>query len=215
MTTPSAAAPAVVPSPDTSLGTGSHSAHRRQFFWERFSAGKVASGEDLAALRRGIGREAGSVPAMWPYYTTLRPDGARTAALNAEHVALTLFAVLQQSKPTLVHRDGIGLGTALLRLRQSGRYSADAVDRRFAAAATATSLTELAVHVRGLVTQLRQLDHPELDLTRLTNDLRLWQNPEQIGRVRRHWGAQYFAPRPATSGDEDPAESSTAAKHSS
>lgn len=169
----------------------------RRFFWQQFADGTRPDGADLAALRRGVGREPGSVPEMWRYYTTLTADGQLTAALVAEHLALTLFAVHQQSRTQPMHRDGIGLGSALLALKRSGRFSDDAVDRRFAAAATATSLPELAVHLRGLVGQLRGVDQP-LDYTRLTGELRGWQSPERVGTIRRRWGAAYFAPpRPA------------------
>ena len=178
--------------------TGSTTARRH--YWRRHTDGGGTwrsetgrpPGEELAALRRGIGRDAGSVPQMWPFYTTLAEDGRRTPALLAEHVALTLFAVHQQSRPLPVHRDGVGLGTAVLALRRSDAYSPEAVDRRFAAAATATSLAEVGVHLRGLVTQLRGIGQ-SLDYTRLYQDLRDWQYPERLPLVRRRWGGQYFA----------------------
>jgi CRISPR system Cascade subunit CasB len=173
-------------------------AKRRPYFWERlldengrWRARTGADGADLAALRRGIGRDAGTVPAMWPYYTQLRPDGGLTRWLRAEHLALSLWAVHQQSRPTPMHRHDVGLGTALATLRDSGKFSPDAVDRRFAAAATATSLDEVAVHLRGLITQLRGIDQP-VDYTRLARDLAAWADPEQRGRIRRQWGGQYF-----------------------
>jgi CRISPR system Cascade subunit CasB len=172
----------------------------RQHYWQRFTTEHRPPGEELAALRRGIDREAGTVPALWPFYTTLTEDGRRTQALRAEHLALTLFAVHQQSKNVLMHRVGVGLGTAILRLKRSGAFSEDAVDRRFAAAATSTSVGELAVHLRGLVTQLRSVGQP-LDYTRLARDLRDFQIPERAANVRRHWGGQYFAPPKATDTD--------------
>lgn len=160
------------------------------------------SGEDLAALRRGLGREACEVPQMWPFYQNLNEQGHLTRDLAAEHLALTLFAVHQQGKDRPVHRAGVGLGTAMLALRRSGKYSPEAIDRRFSAAATATSLTELAGHLRGLISQLRATgrDGSEhaLDYTRLTWDLRDWQLAGRAAAVRRRWGSQYFAPRPAS-----------------
>jgi CRISPR system Cascade subunit CasB len=183
----------------------------RPHYWQRHTDGHgtwgkpgPAPGADLAALRRGTGREPGSVPAMWPFYTTLDDSGALTARLEAEHLALVLFAVHQQSQPTPVHRDGVGLGQAIFRLKHSGKFSPEAVDRRFAAAATATSLTELSYHVRGLITQLRAVTpQPGLDYTRLFADLRAWKSPDGQARVRRRWGSQYFAPAP------HPAETTT------
>jgi len=179
----------------------------RTYYWERHTEGdgqwrgeERPAREDLAALRRGLGREAGEVPQMWPFYQTLNEQGRLTWELSAEHLALTLFAVHQRGKDRPVHRADIGLGTAMLALRRSGKYSPEAIDRRFSAAATATSLTELTGHLRGLITQLRAAGRDggehALDYTRLTADLRDWQRPERAAAVRRRWGSQYFAPRP-------------------
>jgi len=131
---------------------------------------------------------------MWRYYTTLRADGRLTPSLHAEHIALALFAIHQQSQPRSVHAPGTRLGAAAKALRDNGKFSPDAVDRRFGTAATATSLSEAGYHLRGLVRQLRQITQP-LDYTALYWDLVHWQDPEHIGRVRREWAAQYFLNR--------------------
>jgi CRISPR system Cascade subunit CasB len=173
----------------------------RPHYWQRHTDGSgawtqrgPAPGADLAALRRGIGREPGTVPEMWPYYTALSADGRLSARLRAEHLALTLFAVHQQSQRQPVHRGGVGLGTALLKLRERDKSSAAAVDRRFGAAATATTLSEVGHHLRGLITQLRGVtSQPGLDYTQLVDDLYRWQFPDGQARVRRRWGSQYFA----------------------
>ncbi len=167
---------------------------KRPFFWEREHRADLPDGADLAALRRGVGREPGSVPQMWQYYTTLQADGHLTTRLRAEHAALTLFAIHQQSLPRSAHELGSGLGTAVKELRASGKFSPDAVDRRFGTAATATSLSEASYHLRGLVRQLRQIQRP-LDYTALFWDLVTWQNPARLGQVRRRWAAQYFLNR--------------------
>ena len=180
----------------------------RQFYWERPGATdvdpdgqateamarpKLPPGEELAALRRGAGREPGSVPAMWPFYTQLRANGKCAKELIAEHHALTLFGVHQQGEGTLVHRPAIPLGAAIRRLRDDGRHSADAVERRFAAAATAAEETELAWHLRGLVALLKTLKPTQgFDYTQLFWDLRDWQDPDKRGRVQRRWGAAFF-----------------------
>lgn len=185
-------------------------ASTRRFYWQRHTDGQGSWGKrggppgaDLAALRRGIGREPGSVPAMWPYYTTLTENGALTQRLRAEHLALTLFAVHQQSQLRPVHREGVGLGSAMLALRRDQNSSPEAVDRRFAAAATATSLSEVAHHLRGLITQIRGLTpQPGLDYSQLFRDLWSWQSPEWIKRVRREWGSQYFVWTPESSGQD-------------
>jgi CRISPR system Cascade subunit CasB len=55
---------------------------RRPYYWERHNDGKGnwsrkdwPPGAELAALRRGIGREPGAVPDMWPFYTELNDEG--------------------------------------------------------------------------------------------------------------------------------------------
>ncbi|MEH0933998.1 type I-E CRISPR-associated protein Cse2/CasB [Micromonospora psammae] len=162
-------------------------------FWERDFPKTVPEGRDLAALRAGLGREPGSVPAMWPYYTRLRTDGWVTPELRAEHAALALFAVHQQSQSRLMHQPDIGLGWAVANLRRSDKFSAEAVDRRFGAAATATSFTEVVAHLRGLVSQLRALKPAQpLDYSRLVRDLCDWQHQDRVHSVRRRWGSQYF-----------------------
>lgn len=179
-----------------------------RLFWERFprpaGGGAVPTGEQLAALRRGLGREPGTVATMWPYYARLRPDGAVTGVLHAEHLALVLFALHQQSQSTLVHRPGQSLGRAALRLRSSGSFSDEAVDRRFTALATSTSVDELGWHLRSLVSQIRAVTPLiGLDYTRLLQDLVAYADPAGQGPVRRRWGAAYFDRRADADADAD------------
>ncbi|EDY51267.1 conserved hypothetical protein [Streptomyces clavuligerus] len=146
-------------------------------------------GEDLAALRAGLGKPAGTVPSLWQHYTS-RTDGRPTPELEAEHGALSLYGLHQQSRRRPMHRPGVGLGEALRRLRQSGGVSADALDRRTAAAVNATSVPALLYRLRGLIPQLRSAAIP-LDYDQLLRDLRNWAHPESRQRVRRTWGLAY------------------------
>jgi CRISPR system Cascade subunit CasB len=132
---------------------------------------------------------------MWPYYTTLRGDGTVGSSLRAEHLTLTLYAVHQQSQSASVHSPGVGVGAAALRLKGSGKFSPEAVDRRFHAIATAITLAEVGVHLRGLITQLRGIGQP-LDYDRLDRDLHDWQDPARQPAVRRRWGGQYYTEKP-------------------
>ena len=67
---------------------------------------------------------------MWPFYTTLTGDGRVTASLRAEHLALAMFGLHQQSQSAPMHRADDGLGKAIARLRASERYSAKPRRRR-------------------------------------------------------------------------------------
>ncbi|GIF04424.1 type I-E CRISPR-associated protein Cse2/CasB [Actinoplanes siamensis] len=204
-----------------------------RFYWTRHTTGDgrwiragdgngMPPGADLAKLRRGLGREPGDVPEMWRFYTTLNREGNKTAWLAGEHDALALFALHQQSQSRPMHRAGVGLGTAVRALRNFNGDGAqkqsndrgtpkqdriEAVDRRFAAAATASSRSELVLHLRGLITQLRGVGQG-LDYTALHKDLANWEKPEEASKIRRRWGSQYFVDRTiskpsASSAEED------------
>jgi CRISPR system Cascade subunit CasB len=150
-----------------------------------------APGEDLAALRSGLGRPAGTVPALWRFYTS-PSDGHVTPELEAEHAALALYGLHQQSLSRPMHKRGVKVGTALRTLHRSDRFSEEAVDRRVAAAVHTTSVSALVYRLRGLVTQLRAVEQP-LDYDRLLQDITRWHYPESRQSVRREWGLAYHS----------------------
>lgn len=187
--------------------------HRGSWFWEKFEPGSREAGVQLAALRRGLGREPGSVPELWPYHRVIVPDkvaarGELWPGLAAEHAALTLFGIHQQSQKEPMHKPDTPLGTALRALREHEKNSAAAVDRRVNAMATATGVTELISHLRGLVIRLRSIEQP-LDYTQLVEDIHAWHEPSRRARVRRRWGIQYYGwtaqPEADQAADQDPA----------
>ncbi|MBF6189038.1 type I-E CRISPR-associated protein Cse2/CasB [Nocardia farcinica] len=174
-----------------------------QRYWSRFidedgswnSPDNRPPGEDLAALRAGLGREALTVPKMWPFYTVgPDPDGERygtaSIAQEAEHAALALYGLHQQSQTEPMHRPGVGVGTALLNLRRKDPDNVKPVDRRVSALVTSTSLTALLNRMRGLVTQLREAEQP-LDYDQLVRDLHAWPRPDGRRRVRKSWAQGY------------------------
>jgi CRISPR system Cascade subunit CasB len=172
---------------------------RRDWYWEKYiddegrwiRADRTPEGGDLAAMRRGLGRTAGSVPQMWPFYESVASH-ANSPRLDAEHAALSLYGLHQQSQRDPMHKPGAGLGEALRRLKACEGVSEESVARRFNAAATATSVEELVAHLRGLVTQLRG-KKIALDYSQLREDLLSWTSPTGQAWVRRHWGMQYHA----------------------
>jgi len=167
------------------------SKRRGPFFWERDDM--PPPGEHLAALRRGFDRPPGSVPAMWQFYTRLHSSGVMTPGLVAEHQALSLFGLHQQGEGQSVHRAGQSVGEAAALLRISERYSPEAIEQRFTAAATATGVSEMTHHLRFLV-QLMKAVTPTIgfDYTRLYWDLVAWQAPDDRPDVQRRWGAAFF-----------------------
>ena len=153
--------------------------------------------EDLAALRSGLGREAGTVPKMWRYYSIEIDDAAVRwgdtvpPELAAEHAALALFGLHQRAKTTPMHKKGIHPAAALLRLRRhTDKVSPEALDRRVAIAVSSPSVAVLCTRLRGLVEQLRLIDQP-WDYDLLHTDLKDWHYPHRRDRVRRRWALAY------------------------
>ncbi|MFJ6565641.1 type I-E CRISPR-associated protein Cse2/CasB [Streptomyces sp. NPDC091412] len=161
----------------------------------------------LARLRRGAGREAGQLPDLWalidtgPLHET--PDGARplseselVRAEDALHVALTLYALHQQSRRTGMYQADRpdrrrGLGTAVRRMMKPGEID-EAVRKRLVRAGTAPDLAVLAQRLRDIVVLLRREDIG-LDHALLAGQLYTWQWPGGADTVRREWGRSFHA----------------------
>ncbi|GAA2349006.1 type I-E CRISPR-associated protein Cse2/CasB [Streptomyces violaceusniger] len=168
----------------------------------------------LARLRRGAGKQPHQVPDLLglidtePLHDTtadgrLPGEGSLTCAEDAVHVAMTLWAVHQQSRSTGMHRchrtDAPGgLGAAVRRLMIE-RDAGDAVLKRFVRIGTAPDLPVLAQRLREIVVLLREEDIP-LDYALLARQLYQWQWPQGPETVRRAWGRSFHAYR-APKGD--------------
>ena len=159
----------------------------------------------LARLRRSATEEPGADPQTWD--ATL--DGAPGSPLKpwisdptrqerAIHLAMAMYATAQQGRTEDAHERGRGLGGAVRSLERLRPSAADGgvspVRRRFDALATSATMPELAVHLRGLVTQLRG-EKITLDFGRLARDLFVYQLPGQANAVRRAWARDLHAVR--------------------
>lgn len=149
----------------------------------------------LARLRRGAGKQPGELLDILEFtlddeYFSGRSDAGASIDEYAAHVALTLFALHQQSKAQPMHRPGAGLGTALRRL-SDGPEVPEPVQRRFRVLGTADGVRELTHHLRGAVQLLRTRDIP-LDYGLLADQLVAWQWPGGPNRVRLRWGRDFY-----------------------
>lgn len=157
------------------------------------SAGRAA----LATLRRPS--QSGFNAASWsqvledfPAELAGRGDEPSVGEWAA-HLALTMFAVHQQSKNALMHKPGQGLGQAVRQLaRRENEDEADSgVMRRYKIVLQASTVEATAHHLRGLVQLLRQADIP-LDYGRLAQDLANLRNPRQADGVRLQWSREFY-----------------------
>lgn len=152
-------------------------------------------GEDLALMRAGLAVRACELWEMCRFYTfKVNDEEARRGQVSreqeAEHAALGLYGLHQQSKRTSMHRAGVGLGVALRRLRDHGKFSADAVNAKVTAAATTTDPDALLLRLRGLVDLLRTIDQP-LDYDRLMWLIYDWHREDRRRLARRRWALEY------------------------
>jgi CRISPR system Cascade subunit CasB len=152
----------------------------------------------LARMRRGIGREPGFDYTLERYLVLPellldKPGDAATDEEHAKHVAVTLYALHQQSQRTPMHADHRGLGLAVADLVEASD-SRDGVRRRFAALGTAATFTEAQQHLRGLIVMLREHRIP-IDYGLLADDLRTLRTPGGRARIQAVWGREFFRSR--------------------
>lgn len=176
----------------------------RHLYLSRERSATVAT---LARLRAGLGREPGDDPTLWSVTLDGAPGEPRgdepTCEERAVYTALTLYATHQQARDQAMHTAGAGLGQAVARLdraRPGAGEGVSPVRRRFDAAVTSVTLTELSQHLRGLVSQMRG-ESIGLDYGMLADDLFQFQLPGWAPTVRRRWGRQFYhlpVPAPKT-----------------
>jgi CRISPR system Cascade subunit CasB len=210
---------------ETDTAAPDHAAGRRQFpeivrhatdtHIGRLQSGYTRDRPDavgaLARIRRGAGKQIHAVPDLWGLTGTEllhREIDARrwaddfTRAENAVHIAVTLWALHQQSRrdaPMHVP-GGPQLGRAVRDL-MPGQEIDEPLRRRFVRVGTATSLDVLAQRLRDVVMVLRTHAQP-MDYGALAEQLYRWQQPGERMAVHRVWGRNFHArsqPAPTTS----------------
>lgn len=150
----------------------------------------------LAKLRRGAGKEPGSVPDIWEYTIGVLPEGAKEDAENAVHIAFTLFAVHRQGTnitglATYTGENGktypVTLGAAVQKLKEGANN--EAITRRFNTAVTADTINELSVHVRSLI-QLLKSKNIDMNYAKFAEELYSWRF--DTDKVRLKWGRDFW-----------------------
>lgn len=170
----------------------------------------------LARLRRAVTAAPGAAPAVWELTLGLLPADLLgtadepTPAETATHVAVTLYAVHQQSRTERMHRPGVRFGAAARRLaylesQHTGTDVSEGVMRLVHALTTATDTAEAVHHLRALVSRMRSAD-VGLDYGRLARDLHDLQRPATVDRVRLQWGRDFHRrpTQPATAAAATP-----------
>ncbi|QXJ24236.1 type I-E CRISPR-associated protein Cse2/CasB [Actinomadura graeca] len=152
----------------------------------------------LAQLRRGAGKLPQDVPDLWGVtgaerlfqHPLLSRDDQHAAHAEAAYVlAVTLYALHQQSQGSPMHKKGVDLGQAVRRLMPPNDID-EPIRRRFVRAGTAATPQALAYRLREIVSLLRGQGIP-LDYGRLARQLYHAQTPDGMSMVRRDWGRSF------------------------
>nr|WP_222936827.1 type I-E CRISPR-associated protein Cse2/CasB [Streptomonospora sp. PA3] len=176
----------------------------------------------LAQLRRGAGKTIADAPELWGLtlddrfyanaprrwftrYETEDDKKNQERAENAAHIALTLYAVHQQSRrEERMHQRGPDLGAAVRRMMPPGEID-EPLRRRFVQVGTAHDMPTLAYRLREVVVMLRR-DAVPLDYGLLADRIHHFQQPGGKKDVRALWGRSFHASsaRPAEAPDAAP-----------
>lgn len=192
---------------------GEHVSNRAQALQSAYLQDVSSAVASLARLRRAAATMPGDDPQAWAEvfkgidylgHDTDEPTADEWAA----HLALTLFAVHQQSQSNKMHQRGFSLGRSVRNLADVRGGPDDegskALRRRFQMLGTAQSVGEAAQHARGLITQLRSEQIP-LDYGLLADHLVKLQSLTTAPAVRLAWGRDFYRTLRTTS--EQPAPS--------
>lgn len=166
---------------------------------------RTATGQparDLAQLRRAAGTDPGTTPQTWTIEFESMPEVLRGKGPEpsrgewAVHVALTLYAIHQQSQRQgmYVAGDDHGFGCAVRQLMASRQRFSELepgeMPHRFAAMVTAQSIGELAHYARQIVGQLRSAAIP-VDYPQLARELYWFQSDATKTRACLAWARGY------------------------
>jgi CRISPR system Cascade subunit CasB len=142
----------------------------------------------LAKLRRGLGKEPGTVMEMHGLVQPWLPPGLERSQEDACYLIASLFA----SHPEPGGRGS--LGAAFARLKKES----DSVEKRFVALLNSDE-DDLPSHLRHAVSLLASGGVP-LEWAWLLYDVQHWGHPDRF--VQRRWSRDFWAAAPSSGEDE-------------
>lgn len=149
----------------------------------------------MANIRRGVGKYPGEIPELWGLIFNNMPEellGTRGAspAEWAVYTALTLYALHQQGNEKFMNVEDVSVGKAASMLVHN-EDDEDRIRRRLGLVVTATSPSDLAYHLRGVI-QLLSREEIGLDYARLARELYLMNYEERSKDIKLAWGRDFY-----------------------
>jgi CRISPR system Cascade subunit CasB len=151
----------------------------------------------LAALRRGLGKEPGEAPEMFPVLLPILPEAPLSQHdERVVYLVASLFALYPDAPrwpEAASERHQRNFGASLRQL--ADQTESDGPERRLTALFN-SDLSDLPHHLRGIIALLRSASTPvPVDWVQFTNDLRRWNNPSRP--VQRRWATAFWGGRQA------------------
>jgi CRISPR system Cascade subunit CasB len=180
----------------------------RQHVWVRYGhVPEHVSQKLLIAARKAVATEPGTVPEVWPLYTTSAVDG-----IAAEHAAVGIWGTHQQGDDRPVHaarteenRYPTNFGGACRRLfddRFSGdpaikspldTLAEDTISARLAVLSRTDEVSVTVSHITSLVRLMRSTGtHIAFDYGDLFWALRNWNDADKRTATLYRWSRSYF-----------------------
>ena len=158
----------------------------------------------LAALRRGLGKEPGTVAEMHRYVVPWLPDDASDWQANRWYIVASLFALHQGNWTSSESGRPTNLGASFARLKRE--TDSDSIERRFIAMLNCDA-DDLPQHLRHAISLLKSHE-VKVDFAQLLRDLRWWGSDRRT--VQRQWARSFWGRGEVTESAEDAPAAATA-----
>lgn len=175
------------------------------WLWQ-LGEGKPPNRSALAALRRGLGKQPGTVPETYPYVVSFLPQAPRSPEDRRREWVYFVVASLYAWHPLTCKggpdpRHNLGRSLAEYASKLTGRAPAGetSLDHRFQALLNARP-EELPTRLREAIGLLRSGEIP-VDWAVLIADLMNWQLPSR--EVQRRWARAFWGGRPREQTSEE------------
>ena len=180
----------------------------RQHVWVRYQHAPDHQRQRLLiAARKAVATEPGTVPEVWPLYTS-----SAMALIAAEHAAAGIWGTHQQGDTRPVHEARTdanpwptNFGGACRKLFNAqfstdptiksplDTFAEDSISKRLAVLSRTDEVPVAVAHITSLVRLMRSTDnHISFDYNDLYRALRDWSDPDERTKVLYQWSRSYF-----------------------
>ncbi len=175
-----------------------YTSSKLKMLWDNHDTGYVKG--MLATLRRGIGRKPGDLPELWGILfdripTELLGKNAISYAEWAVYIALTLYAMHQQSNDQCMNEKNVSLGMAMAKFAETDEDKQRRVIQSLHLVATARSPYDLAYHFRSVI-QILKSKPTGLDYSILAKELYVviynMASGNDSAAVATRWGRDFY-----------------------